>query len=133
MIRTFGIVPASAGLSAFLRSRLGRTTVAISTEGIRIEERGAWKTTTLASLNASEITDIDYSTADSMVGSARLSGSPVVGERTERVLTSLKRFVKGRGITVKTRQGLTTFGKGLADEEIGYLHSVTIRALKGGG
>lgn len=88
--------------------------------------------------------DVDYSTKDSMLGSARrtaeqriirtdqtTSGPPVVGERTERVLAALSRFVKGRGITVKTRRGFTTFGHGLADDEIRYLDSVVRRALVG--
>jgi hypothetical protein len=41
-----------------------------------------------------------------------------MGPRTERLLAALARFTKGGGLTVKTRQGLTTFGKGLEDEEI---------------
>ena len=106
-----------------LKSRLGRTTIEISIEGIRIQERGAWKTKAVALISAPEIMDIDYGTGPT------LPESSVVGERTERVLASLRRFMRGRGITIKTRQGLTTFGKGLADEEIRYLHSVVTRAL----
>ena len=49
-------------------------------------------------------------------------------------------LVFGRGITaidlgqhviVKTRTGLTTFGEGLADDEIQYLHAIVRRTLAG--
>jgi len=53
-----------------------------------------------------------------------------VGPRTQRVLKALSRFVKGRGITVKSRRlGLTRFAEGLEDEEIRYLHAVLWRVL----
>jgi hypothetical protein len=44
-------------------------------------------------------------------------------------MTRLARFAQRKGITVKTRSGLTTFGQGLEDEEIRYLYSVVRRAL----
>ena len=44
----------------------------------------------------------------------------------------LSAFIKGQGIIVKTRKGLTTFGEGLSDDEIRYLHGVIERALAGG-
>lgn len=53
------------------------------------------------------------------------------GANTEWVFTVLSRFLKGKGIVVKTRKGMTTFGEGLADDEIQYLHSVVRRALAG--
>ena len=40
-------------------------------------------------------------------------------------------FLRGKGIIVKTRKGLTTFGEGLADDEIQYLHAIVRRALAG--
>jgi hypothetical protein len=54
-----------------------------------------------------------------------------VGPRTERILLVLARFVKSGGITVKTTRGLTTFGEGLEDEEVRYLHSIIRRTLQG--
>ena len=44
-------------------------------------------------------------------------------------MTALTRFVKNKGLTIKTRKGLTTVGQGLDDEEIRYLHSLIRRAL----
>jgi hypothetical protein len=45
------------------------------------------------------------------------------------MLKSLSRFAQADGITIKTRQGFTTFGKGLDDEEILYLHALVRQAL----
>jgi hypothetical protein len=141
LVTAFGILPAIAALNAYRRSRRGRTIVTVSTEGIRIEERGAWRTNQVASLPATDILDLDYSTRASFVDSARRSAeqkvfdaghSPsavTVGPRTERILNALSSLAKGRGLTVKTRTGLTTFGQGLADDEIQYLYSVVRRAL----
>jgi hypothetical protein len=41
----------------------------------------------------------------------------------------LSSYVKSKGITIKTRQGLTAFGEGLDDAEVRYLYSVVRRAL----
>lgn len=41
------------------------------------------------------------------------------------------RLVKGSGLVVKTRAGLTTFGEGLTDDEVRYLHALVRRALAG--
>jgi hypothetical protein len=49
----------------------------------------------------------------------------------ERLMTAASKWSKGRGVIVKSRQGLTTFGQGLDDDEIRYLHSVVRRALLG--
>jgi len=135
-------VPGTIALNAFLRSRRGRTIVTISASGIRIQRRGAWFTRTTGFHQLSEILDLDYSTAESLLASgrrhaeqsvmhsgARPLSAPKVGRRTERVLTFLSRFAKGRGVTLKTRDGFSSSGQGLSDEEIVYLYSIVKRAL----
>jgi hypothetical protein len=52
-----------------------------------------------------------------------------VASRVERIVVKLARFARGKGITVKTRTGLTTFGEGLDDAEVRYLHSLVRRTL----
>jgi hypothetical protein len=138
----FGFLPAIPILNAFLRSRHGGTIVHVSTKGIDIKERGAWKTRSTGAFEAPDILDVDYSTRESAATSARLSAeqeamkstgadAAKVGARTERLLAWLTQLTRGRGLTVKTRTGLTTFGAGLEDDEIRYLHSVVRRALHG--
>jgi hypothetical protein len=140
----FGLLPAGSVVTRWLRSRVGRTMVTISTEELRVQERGIFRTRTITALSASEILDVDYSTKESMMTSARRSAeaetatmrtvpssSTTAGPNTEWVFGVLSRFLKGKGIIVKTRKGLTTFGEGLADDEIQYLHAIVRRALAG--
>jgi len=142
LVTFFGLLPATSALNAFLRARRGATIVFASPLGIRIQERGVWRTTTVASLDASDILDVDYGTRESATASARRaaeqkvaesarSGAAAIGPRTERLLTALAALVPGRGLTVKTRRGLTTFGEGLKDDEVRYLYSVLLLALRG--
>ena len=140
----FGILPAASVIGRWLRSRIGRSIVTVSTEELRVEERGILRTRTVAAFSASEILDVDYSTKESMVISARRSAeaetatmrkipssAATAGPNTEWVFGVLSWFLKGKGIIVKTRKGLTTFGEGLADDEIRYLHAIVRRALAG--
>ena len=137
----FGILPTATVVNGFLRSQRGGTIVHVSRRGIRVEERGAWKTQTVADLDADDILDIDYGTRESAVASTRRavehklheSGHLQPGQthsRLERLAGTAARWVKGRGVTVKTRQGLTSFGRDLGDDEVRYLHSVVRRALR---
>ena len=59
------------------------------------------------------------------------STSTDIGPRTQWLLTTLSRYARGHGITIKTREGLTTFGQGLMDEETRYVHAIIRRALAG--
>jgi hypothetical protein len=140
----FGMLPATSFVSGWLRSRVGRTIVTVSTEELRVEQRGIARTRTVAAFSASEILDVDFSTKESALASARRNAeaeaatmrngpatSPAASPAAERVFTVLSAFVKGQGIIVKTRKGLTTFGEGLPDDEIRYLHAVIERALGG--
>ena len=144
IILFFAILPGMTALNGYLRSRRGRTIVTVSPRGIDIRERGAWRTGPVKSLPAPAILDIDFSTSESVTTAARLAAeqrmrttsgsgatSAEIGPRTQWLLTTLSRYAKGHGITIKTRQGLTTFGQGLTDEETGYVHSLIRRALAG--
>ena len=141
----FGMLPAASFVGQWLRSRVGRTIVTVSTEELRVEQRGIARTRTVAAFSAPEILDVDFSTKASALASARRNAeaeattmrnapatSPAASPAAERVFTVLSAFIKGQGIIVKTRKGLTTFGEGLPDEEIRYLHAVIERALAGG-
>ena len=136
----FGLLPVMTVVNALRRSRRGGTIVSVSPQGIQIQERGAWRTRSTASIDAPDILDLDFSTRDSAAASARVAAeeqavestgldAAAVGQRSERLLGWLAKFAKGRGLTVKTRSGLTSFGAGLEDDEIRYLHDLVRRAL----
>jgi hypothetical protein len=48
-----------------------------------------------------------------------------------RWVAVLRRLVKSKGIIVKCRSGLVSFGAGLSDEEIRYLYAIVVRTLGG--
>jgi hypothetical protein len=139
----FAVIPGMTALNALLRSRWGATIVTASKEGIRIEERGAWRTATTGTYAAADIFDLDYSTTESTIASARRAAVIRVRERdgtavatalspgVERALASIGSMARSQGITIKTRQGLASFGAGLADDETRYLHALVRRALLG--
>jgi hypothetical protein len=119
-------------VNGLLRTRRGGTIVTASSSGIQIQERGAWRTGPAKSIAVSEILDIDFSSRRSVVSSTRQgAGEEALDPRTDRLLTALSRLVPGGGITIKTQRGLTTFGEGLADDEVRYLHGIVRRALTG--
>jgi hypothetical protein len=124
----FGVLPLLTIGTAFLRSRRGGTIVGVSPRGILVQERGAWRTRIVAEIDATDILDVDYSTRATV---SALDASPPISPRMERVLTSLSRLAKGRGVIVKSRSGLTTFGQGLDDQEIRYVHGLVRRVLAG--
>lgn len=115
LIVAFGMLPAYAGLTAFLKSRHGRTTVSVSTTGVRIDERRIWKTRTIAAYSAGDILDVDYA-RDRMFASGG-------------VLQVLGAITRSGGVTITTRRGQTTFAQGLDDREVRYLHFIVRRAL----
>jgi hypothetical protein len=138
----FGVIPALAVFNGSRRSRRGGTIVRISSEGIEMHQRGAWRTRATASIKTSDILDVDFSTRESSSAAARVAAeqqamestgatSVTVGPRTERVIAWLTKLGQGHGLTVKTRTGLTSFGAELEDDEIRYLHDVVCRALRG--
>jgi hypothetical protein len=138
------VLPALGAFNAWRRTRRGRTIVTVSAEGIRIDDRGAWWTSTTASIPASEIVDVDYSSKESAFVVARHATEQKVKDmghssseyssaeaRVLRWVSRLSRFVAGRGVTIKTRDGMTTFGEGLSDDEVRYVYSAVRRALLG--
>ena len=132
LILFFGILPATTVVNGLLQARRGGTLVTASSRGIQIQERGAWRAGPVKSIAASEILDIDFSSGPSVVRSTRrVAADEPLDPRTERMLTALSKLVPGGGITIKTQQGLTTFGQGLGDEEIRHLHVIVRRALMG--
>jgi hypothetical protein len=146
IILFFGVLPAMTAINGYLSERRGGTIVTVSPSGIGIQERGAWKAGRVNSLAAADILDIDFSTSESATSSARLAAeqrvrdayakpgesAPTIGPRTERLLKAVTRIAQhrhGHGITIKSRQGLTTIGQGLDDDEVRYLHAIIRRAL----
>jgi hypothetical protein len=124
----FGFVP----LGAAIKLARGMVVRAPRT-GLEIERRGVWRTRTIA-VSAIDILDVDYSTFDGILKSAKRSTGvtkATLGGAESQWFVALKRWVPTKDIVVKSRQGLVTFGEGLAAEELRFLKSVLTKAILG--
>jgi hypothetical protein len=112
-----------------------RADIAVSRNGIQIE-RGK-KT---IEVSAADILDVDYSAMDELRASTRrameqkaIARGTVMPkaaiDRTAKVLEGIIKLLPSQGITVKSRQGMFTFGEGLEVEELRYIQSVIQKAL----
>jgi hypothetical protein len=112
------------GVNLMIGSRRNRTTVKASPAGLVIERRSAWRTRTKV-VYASDILDLDQSTFEGVVKSMTVPP----GVATQRFLAALRNLAPGKGIVVKSRQELITFGEGLPLGELQYLSWVLRKAL----
>ena len=127
----FVVIPLVGIFNAARLASRGRTLVTASPEGIVIEERGAWRAR-LTRLPAGEILGVDYGTAEDAFASAQWGAKQRVSAGrgvAPRWLAVMRRLAASKGITVKSRKGLFTFGAGLPDDEVRYLHALVVRAL----
>ncbi len=141
MTLVLGVLPLVSVVNAFRRAVRGATIVTVSrARGLRIQQRGAWRTHTTAAIDAADVLDVDFSVRESALAAARRAteqevqrlrqdASTPVSPRVERILRALGRFATAKGVIVKGRRGIETFGQGLADEEVRYLADVVTRAL----
>ncbi len=135
------LIPLRKVINAFALAARGGTVLTANAEGIVIEVREAWrvKTTRIA---AAEVLGLDYGTVDTVLQASQ----KLVAQRAEQVdrtaklrgqgrglpnwvLAGLRSLTASKGIIIKTRNGLVTFGAGLPDDEVRYLHAVVLRAL----
>ncbi|RPI09498.1 MAG: hypothetical protein EHM71_05875 [Zetaproteobacteria bacterium] len=138
----FVVIPLRGAIESVLLTARARTVVRASAEGIVIEEGGAWRVKTIR-VPAAEIFWLDFGTADAALASARReadarltqSARPLSSSGRDgavpRWLALVRRLVKSKGIIVKCRSGLVTFGAGLPDDEVRYLYAIVGRALGG--
>ena len=138
----FVLVPLRGVINNVALAARGRTVVTSSAEGIAIAVHGAWRVETTR-IPAADILGLDYGTADAALQSAQqfaaqrrahagrmLSSTNQTGA-APRWVAVLRRLVKSKGIIVKCRSGLVSFGAGLSDEEIRYLYAIVVRTLGG--
>jgi len=135
----FGVLPAITIVNGMVRSRRGYIEMQVSREGVTIRERRAWRTYTLASMAAADILDVDAGTREAGAMSARQAVEQKLMEsgheaaslspRMERLMAAAAKWTKGRGVIVKSRAKLATFGQELDDDEIRYLADVVRQAL----
>ncbi len=139
----FVFLPFLGVAHSWLRALRGGTRVTVSREGLVLEVRGAWGRT-IDSIPAADILGLDFGTSSADLASIRRDVDARFahqgkrppparrGAEEPRWMATLRRLVPSQGITVKGRKKLITFGAGLPDDEVRWLHSEVLRALVGG-
>jgi hypothetical protein len=133
LLLIFGIPAIIVSAKLTLDSMRRRTTVKASPAGLVIEQRSAGRTR-IKVLSASDILDIDQSTVGGALESKRnsLRMTPSGGATGKGLLTTLREWVPGQGIVVKSRQEVITIGQALPASELEYLRWVLRKSLAGG-
>lgn len=128
----FGAPTMFAIVRYLISDRRKRITVTASRAGLMLEQPGNKKMPSIA-IPADEVLDVDFSTFESAVESARRSVYRAGTQRSkdERVLRTLKKLIPNPGIVIKSRSGLFTIGEGLQAEELQYLVWLIRKALIG--
>jgi hypothetical protein len=133
--------PAAGVLLSGVRNSGRRTVVSASPQGITIQDLALLGSKT-TEIGADDLIDIDFSTAGSRLKAARRGGTTAwSGRRGEvpegmhtprsvpRWIQLLGALVPSSGVILKTRKGVFSFGAGLPDEEVEYLHDLLRRTL----
>jgi hypothetical protein len=136
----FVLIPLVDVTRAAAQSRSSHSRVTVTARSVLFDERRG-RHGQATRIPIGEIVDLDYSTAETAMASARsrarralgAADTGSVGAATGPAwLERLNRLARGKGVTVKSTRGLFSFGAGLPDEEIRYLHSLVRRTLQGG-
>jgi hypothetical protein len=140
----FLVLPLLSILHGVLLSVRGGTLVTVSREGMTLEERGAFGSK-VSRIPAADILGVDHGALHAVLSSVRREAEErILGSRRTPPGTAadysepgwmhvLKRLAPGRGVMVKTRKDVVSFGAGLPDDEVRYLRAIVVGALKGGG
>jgi len=137
----FGIlffsIPLSQAIGAVIAALRNDTVVQLRSDELTIAERKSWTVKTIR-IPVQEIYDIDYGGKDFLSENLQMSMEQEEGDpdKARQILLhrqdyanawwvkALQKIVSSRGIILKTRRSLFSFGAGLDDEELRYLCSL---------
>lgn len=132
---TFGIIMLFKILRALVLTHKFTTIAYVDSKGILIEYLFTTKTK-IVRIPANEIVGIDYSTCDSIVTSAvdgannaynsysKMGGLSAPYSGTPWWIPMLKKLTISKGILIKSRKTLYSFGAGLPDAEVYHLYTL---------
>jgi hypothetical protein len=126
----FVVAAVVVALNAIVSAMRSQTSVMASPTGLRIERRGPWRTKT-EHVAVADLIDLDVSTFQGTLEStsraySEAAANPVL---SFPVFTWLASKIPTRGLIVKSRRGLVTFGEGLPPDELEFLKWALLRGL----
>ena len=140
----FILVPLIGIIRAKLASRRPGTIVTVDRETFTLWERNGRRKKTIT-VPVEDILDIDFGTKESLtsaISAGALQNRPLnrgidprltakqLSPGLTKALSLIAKYVPAKGVTVKSVQGLHSFGSGLPDDEIRYLHSLVSEFLR---
>lgn len=128
-------------LVAALRSSAGSSRVTVTRAFLRVEEGLGGKRRTIE-IPADELEELEYADRRAMLKALDVSGMKKLkdfgdtgtprlpdGRPVPKILLTLSRMVPSHGITARSDRAVVTFGQGLPDEELTYLHFLVRKIL----
>jgi hypothetical protein len=138
----FFLLPVLSFIKSIIRSMRNRAVLKIMPGELELTYIDAW-TKKVVNIPVPDIIDMDYSTASNQKASFRTSTINRTGDtsrdyantlspdsRAFKVIEYLSRFVRSKGIVIKTRKDIYTFAQGLPDNEVLYIFSLIAGRLK---
>jgi len=142
-ILIFGLIPFFGFMISIIRAGKSSKVMIVKADGIQFEYRGIFNTKRKI-VSITDVLGLDYSTTDTIMESVRKKpletargdlnidySSIGYDGKTPKWVQIIKKFVKSRGIIIKSREGIITFGEGLPDEEVVYLYNIVKKRVKG--
>jgi len=129
----FVLLPTLSILRRWLHSKFGYSRLTISRDEIQFIEKSVLRKRE-SIIPLSDLIDIDYHSSiradwtahrEARQGAIGQSDgrthNPQVHPTAEKILTLVSKFIKSKGIVIKSTTGLRWFGGGLPDDEVAYL------------
>ncbi len=131
----FVLLPIIQVIKAFLLSKKITSVIKVNSQGIAIENTSSfWKRT--LQITKAEIVGIDYGTRETAITTA-MNNSTLNKDKEVKAgglsapyaslpvwITWLQKLSRAKGISVKSTQGIYSFGTGLPDEEVFHLYTL---------
>ncbi|MDD2229700.1 MAG: hypothetical protein PHY48_09840 [Candidatus Cloacimonetes bacterium] len=120
----FILIPALTILKRFVSSHGFSMVITVNNAGIELQSNRQSRT-----ISRENIINLDYGTTDSAISGIKTnrmgqSNSYYTNSYIPAWMARLQRFVRSKGIIVKSREGIFYIGAGLPDDELVYLYSL---------
>lgn len=128
----FVLIPLSGVLNRYLASKRVMATLTVNAEGITLAGKG-YRGKKGIKLGRDRIIALDFGTADMHLNKQATVTPPTGNTPTVEIpawVYKLQRFIPSRGVIIKSKDGLFTFGAGLPAEEVKYIYSLVEEYLR---
>lgn len=131
LLLAFGLPALLGGIGLLLGARISRQTLQADAHKLTLIER-TWRSSRPTVFSVEDIYGLDCITREDSLKELKKSMGSAAQAPSSWWVRGIERSASAKGITIKSRKGIHTFGAGLPDEELIYLHALIQRRLTGG-